>query len=95
MIRASWGCWWRRGSVRATRIAPTESASQFQTSYAAATPSRILIDLEWAESNGPDPIWFLVEQRCTAAIILVSGSDSHDRASDRVLGWLGSYTPPI
>jgi EAL domain-containing protein (putative c-di-GMP-specific phosphodiesterase class I) len=84
-------------------VTPTESASQFQASYDAATPTLILIDLERTEADGPDPIWFLIEQRCTAPIILVSGSDSGGRDAVRrvrtardltIIGALAKPFPP-
>ncbi len=84
-------------------VTPTESATQFQASYDAATPSLILIDLERSEPDGPDPIWFLIEQRCTTPIILVSGSDSGGREAVRrvttahdltIVGALAKPFPP-
>src|SRR3954451_6550395 len=64
----------------------TDTADAFKAAYAEMTPDVVVLDLAMPEEDGIELLRFLSDAGCSAAVLIMSGSDPSILKAARSLG---------
>ncbi|NQV55637.1 MAG: response regulator [Rhodospirillales bacterium] len=82
-------------------VSVATTATEFQSCVRECKPGVIVLDLQMPQVDGIELLRFLGEEKCSAGVILISGTDKRVLATSRRLGdsyglnMLGALQKPI